>query len=97
MRSCEPLSWGEAGRVNSTSMPCSIHHTLKQDRRPSPVEAKGAPRSDADHLRDPDLPHQVATGAQRALELLVGLGPQGEHVVAEAIADGQRIAALPRW
>ncbi len=45
MRSCEPFSCGEAGRMNSTAMPCSIHRKLILERRPSPLEANGKPKS----------------------------------------------------
>ncbi len=38
--------------------------------------------------------HQLLKGPQGALELLVGLGPAADHVVAEPIADRQGVAPL---
>ena len=74
MHSWAPLSCGEAGRVNSTSI--SLLDPPEAQAR-EPAEADGGERRlviDPDDLRQTGLAHQAAKRVQRALALLVRPG-----------------------
>jgi hypothetical protein len=45
-------------------------------------------------FRHAALAHQAPKGTQRALELLIGLGPTTQRIAAETVAYRQRITAL---
>lgn len=74
-------------------MPCSIHQMLREESRQSDRGERCA-QITPDDLWQPRLAQQRAETAQRAGELLVGLGPRRQQVVGIPIAHRQRIAAL---
>lgn len=54
---------------------------------------KGWPVVHPDDLGQAVMTRQLLEGSQRASELLVGARATADYIMAEAIADGQRIAA----